>query len=130
MKQNKLLYNIVKIAANEAAADTTWYNYYEDLPVAVRMEMARKIGEQHGKSRLQDNLRGERLAQYVRDYKMSPQEAAKRFQAAQKHNYTPDLNYHSAMDNYPKLRDQGMKNYMSAYEKNKEKKLKMKALGK
>lgn len=125
MKQNKLLYNIVKIANEEE------YKYYDDLPRVVQEVMARQAGEQDAKKYIQHDLRSERLAQYVRDHKMSPQEAAKRYNAAYKSIYKVDPNYYDAGGGtHWEERNKGYQSVMSAYEKNKEKKLKMKALGK
>ena len=96
MKQNKLLYNIVKIA------NTAGQSYkYNDMPEEFREVMAEQHAAAKAQQDYQNQLRRQRLAQYIRDGKMLPDEALSRYQAAQKQNYTTDPNYIRAAEEFP-----------------------------
>lgn len=72
MNQNKLLYNIVKIAATQA----------NDYDPTIKKHMARQMGEQASMNYYREQERQRNLNKYMAEGRMTPEEAQKRLNAS------------------------------------------------
>ena len=69
--------------------------------------MALQLGQADGLHRYQNLIRKAKLDSYVRSHKMTPQEADRRYTAAQKINYKLDPNYMNAAMEYGTVYNSG-----------------------
>lgn len=117
MNQNKLLYNIVKIAGSVANPGTN-YKYYDFTP-GIREAMAYRYGQQLGKDQRAEQKAKANAARYVREGRMTPDEAQRRLDARNKQNYQFDMRYLDAISDYPTQKNKGFSDtrYSTAHDR-------------